>query len=164
MEFKWKIISLAKIRTGDSCNSKQPLYQLSYRNLVALEGGKFWYIAADLGPVLVDTCLKQETYEEFSGINWKSKRLSEAGLTNNSQVEYNATRWRRRHLALVVAGVRVADVPDSKLPEVRHGHVVGREPLIRGVGVPTDGQQADVVVTDPGYLKQSHQRCSLTPV
>ena len=33
------------------------LYQLSYRNLVALEGGKFWYIAVDLGRVLVDTCV-----------------------------------------------------------------------------------------------------------
>ena len=46
---------MAKIQTGDSSISKQKLYQLSYRNLVTYEGGKFWYIAADLGPVLVDT-------------------------------------------------------------------------------------------------------------
>ena len=75
-------------------------------------------------------------------------------LTDDLEIYDVSGRWRSWDLALVPPWVRVFDIPDPQLPEVRERNVVGADTVVRRVRIPANSQQVDVPVAYPGYLKQ----------
>lgn len=81
----------------------------------------------------------------------------ECVLTDDVQVDEVAHVRRRRYLAFVDAAVAMLRVLDLQRPVLRVRVVDGPEPLVARVRVPADGEQVDVAVPHPRYLKRHLQ-------
>jgi hypothetical protein len=79
-------------------------------------------------------------------------------LTNNCQLHKVTSDWLSIDLTLVSTRVTFLDVFDLENPIVTSRIVDGLEAQISRIGIPTNCQNMQVMVSDPRYLqKQRHQ-------